>query len=329
MKKRFLFLFILISISLFGQRGTSMSKPVESKNQTEEAKDSSVLNDNKVKIEQHQKFKRLSNSEEDELNKLMNEVNNEKNIASSEFKKSSSRKIKLVIEEDNPVNSMTVFGKNFSELNETERIQLKGKQVEHEKQKQQKINKLLQERKYWARKKLEENKNNSNFIYEEEFDELDEEWLLTNNNKKELKEQLVKSIDKSNSKLNASEEIALNSTKGLNSDQLSKKQIEIVERQNILLKKELVGLLNPGEYKQNPKLLQELKKNNAELRLLFPSKGLDNIRDAVLYKKLSDLISYNNSLKTKLTELLNDNFNQQIMEEFFRSSNILINFASN
>ena len=167
------------------------------------------------------------------------------------------------------------------------------------------------------------------FIYEEEFDELDEEWLLTNNNKKELKEQLVKSIDKSNSKLNASEEIALNSTKGLNSDQLSKKQIEIVERQNILLKKELVGLLNPGEYKQNPKLLQELKKNNAELRLLFPSKGLDNIRDAVLYKKLSDLISYNNSLKTKLTELLNDNFNQQIMEEFFRSSNILINFASN
>lgn len=326
MKKKFLILFVFISVFSLGQRGTSMSKSIEI-NQTNNI---STPKNIEVKTTQSShKLKQLSSSQEDELNKLMSEVNDDNNIISTETKKSSTRKIKLVIEEDNPVNSMTLFGKSFSELNETEKIQLKGKQVEYEKQKQEKINKLLKEKKYWARKKIEENKNNPNFVYEEEFEELDEKWLFVNSSKKELKEHLVKSIDKSDSKIAILEQVELSSTKGLSSEQLSKKQIEIIERQNVLLKKELVGLLNPGEYQQSPKLLSELKKNNAELKLLFPIKGLDKIGDVVLYKKLSDLISYNNGLKTKLTELLNDNFDQQVLEEFFKSSNILINFASN
>lgn len=375
MKKRFLILFVLFSSFLFGQRGISMSKPIEGRQETNRLdKNISTPNVEKIEIKDNQPKKKLSSSEEAELNELMNEVNDENNIFSSDLSKpyvneikkevnpqntlnkfttndkksnsnvskptsenntvstevklSTPKKIKIVYEEDSPVNSMSLFGKNFSELNEIEKIQLKGKQIEHEKQKNEKIKKLLQERQYWARKKLEDNKENPTLIIEDEYQEINENLLLISN-KKELQEKLIKSINKTSAELNSNEEVELSSVKGLNTEQLSKKQIEIIERQNLLLKKELVGLLNPAEYQQSPKLLQELKKNNAELRLLFPVKGLDKIGDATLYKKLSDLISYNNNLKTKLTELLNDNFNQQVMEEFFKSSNILINFVSN
>jgi hypothetical protein len=252
-----------------------------------------------------------------ELDKFVSEVEKSDNFSTEES---------LFFEEKttNPVNSISLFGKKYNELKDTEIILLKGKQIEYEIDKQKSDDLLLQQKRYWARKRLKfgtptANNEQSNLV------DINEDWNKIKESKTELKKYLKDFIRKQ-PKI---KDIPNSYLKEINPDLIEKKQVENILRLNTLLSKEILGILNPNEYVLNPNLVNDLRKYNVELRTMFAPYGLEKIVNVEHYKALSDLISTNNNLKAKLVELIDNKYNQQKMEEFFRASQILINFASN
>lgn len=225
----------------------------------------------------------------------------------------------------NPINSLSLFGKKYIELEDTEIIFLKGKQIEYEIEKQKKDDELLQQKRYWARKRqkfgiptsaTEQNITQADF---------NEDWNRIKESNTELKKYL-RDFVRRQPKIKDAPNIY---SKEINPNLVAKKQIENILRLNALLSKEILVILSPNENIQCISSVGELRKYNVELRTMFSPYGLDKISDVEHYKNLSDLISINNNLKAKLVDLIDEKYDQQKMEEFFRASQILINFASN
>lgn len=320
-----LFLFSLFFIAFYvsAQRGTSMSKNIYTEvsndqfaflSMKDKSEDISISNDiyqkNNKEVSKNNKYK--------ELDKFIIQIEESKVLPVEESSLFADKNT-------NPINSISLFGRKYTELKDTEVIYLKGKQIDYEIEKQKKDDELLKQKRYWARKRqkfgtptLNNNQNTTQIDF-------NEDWNRIKESNTELKKYLRDFIRKQPKVKDVSKKYA----KEIDPNLVAKKQVENILRLNAILSQEILGILSPSENTQKNSSLNDLRKYNVELRTMFSPYGLDKISDVEHYKNLSDLISINNNLKAKLVVLIDDKFDQQKMEEYFRASQILINFASN
>jgi len=213
--------------------------------------------------------------------------------------------------------------KSYDELSDVEKIQRKANQLALEKEKLEKAREIIEKRRW-----LEKNKIKETEVVVDEF---------TVESKKKYNVDNVTDYNDFNDIVEDSQLTTLrrlhDANKGKKINNIITKQIEILNKQNEIIKNELIGTLNPIAYEPQEKSVKDLRKNNAELKIFFPVSGMKSDYLSAQEKQiLYDLIELNYSLKTKLSEMLrmslDKDFNESMFAEFFYSSEALINFTS-